>query len=64
LSSDSFAPEKSIFNGKNSLKSIISGIAKILIYIKIIHSGRELKYWLPILDIHPEKSGGNGKSRR
>jgi hypothetical protein len=64
LSFDRFAPEISIFDGKTSLKSMISSIAKILIYIKIMHSGRELKYWLPILDIHPEKSGGDGKSRR
>jgi hypothetical protein len=64
VSSDSIAPRNAIIRGEISLKSIISGIAKVLIYIKIIHSGRELKYWLPILDIHPEKRGGNGKSRR
>ena len=32
-----------VFCGKLSAKSISSSIAKILIYIKIIHSGRELK---------------------
>jgi hypothetical protein len=39
LSSYSSAPGNPIIDGKFTSKSMASGIEKILIYIKIIHSG-------------------------
>jgi hypothetical protein len=39
LSSDSSAPGNPNIDGKFASKSMASAIAKILIYIKIIHSG-------------------------